>query len=355
MKKRSKYVFVASIILMSLLIPFVLADWSEDYINGDWGICERISWMGELGEDWGGASWSIDVENFTGYNAQIRFSEIDAWRDWWWIRSEKRISILWNFSGVDGELYVLMSFMNAKESFGFVDDDWIQVGVSFNGSAFFSPYWWNPFGMQMSLDEFQYSPFGYAELFVYEVGENVTVEILNHRSDTSLPVSMWKETFACGSGWSASVHLTQKVGHSGSGVFDGFLTDTYYQNDAYDPDVPATEGISGYTIHDFINDLIGVIENAIPSWLREYLNQFAGFVAEFWVILQIVWGMVIAFLPVLGTFYFISFIGVFFTGVVTGNINLLQTYVEKQWMLASSIFGTIVSTVQTIWNFIKFW
>lgn len=162
-------------------------------------------------------------------------------------------------------------------------------------------------------------------------------------------------TYNFGASWFNNVTLEQTHDAWGKGWVLGTKTEEEIRSnedaEGLDVEIPSVSESFWVQLWDQIRTVGSVLPEPLKSWIAN-LNDWLD---TFWGILTMVWGMVVAFLPVLGIFYFMSFLGVFFTGIVTGNVDLLQTYIMKQYELANGFVNTLVSTIHAIWSLIKIW
>lgn len=328
--------------------------WGSGDIEGDWNVCERTEWSALLGQDSGLASWNSTVYDFTGYYAKFTMSNMSAWRDWWWVRGEKRFGVQLNFSGADNDVNVLLLWSRCEESFGFIHDWWFMVGVGLN-NTYFDPFWWTPFGIEMSRDEWSPFPWDYQELFVYLDGNDLHIEVINYREDIASHVDMWTQIIDVGASWNDVVVIEQNLFHVGSGYFGGSMADVIYDTDPYSPSVPDVDAIEGYTIYDFWDDLVGVVQSALPSWLNEQIGQFAGWSALLMSFLIPLWSLVVQLLPIAPFFLGFYVLDSIATSVEQRSFAPVGVCFMALWNGAVGIISTIVSIAHAIYDFIHFW
>lgn len=345
----------ASVFLLLVLFVVPVWGWSEFDWGGAWHTRTRNFWRGDYGDDEGWSSWEYggNVSDFAGYNARVNFTDFDAKRKVWWeMREEKRFNIKWNFSDGSTSLTVLIQFVNAKESWGFFNDYWVLCAVSTNQS-YFSPYWWFPYGIDMSRDDFLLFP-SYVEVFVYKNGSRVVVHVVNERVDTEKPVCLWSESFEVGVGWFSNVTIEKKLQHGGHGFFKGGMSDTVYTG-SYSPDVPDTEDIVYWSIWDVIDDLKGVLTKPLPSWMREWLAQFGGWFDAVLGIVNMLWGWFVAFMPLLPLvvlFWGVDAVG---SSIHSGSVRPLGYFAMTIVNTLRGALSTLVEIGHTIYDFIHFW
>lgn len=337
------------------LLTLPVWGWSELDFSGDWYTRKRDAWQGNYGMDEGWSCWrEVDVSDFAGYNSQIEFVDLDAKRKVWWeVNERKRFNMLWNFSDGSKSLFVRLLFMNCKESWGFIEDNWVTCWVSMNDTHF-QEAWWDVFsGVPFVQDDFLLSP-SYVEVFVYRDGGDVVVRVVNQRIDTDFPVNLCNQSFSVGADWFSNVTVTLELYHVGHGSFKGEMVDVVYEG-SYSPDIPPTEEVAGYGIWDFINDLTGIATNNLPSWLRGWITQFGGWFDVFLQLATMLWSWFLGLLPLLPFIVLFWGLDAVFASCHSGSIQPLGYFVSTIIGLVRGAIDTIVGISHAIYDFIHFW
>jgi hypothetical protein len=117
-----------------------------------------------------------------------------------------------------------------------------------------------------------------------------------------------------------------------------------------------TEKTFGENVFDlFIRGLINTVE-AIPQWLRGQMDMLYGYVK--WLVglsAGMIWqitALTVPFIPLILVFWTFD---VTMTAVRTGSIQPIGFMFSTIWNFTVSLISAIVSVLQTIWSFIKFW
>lgn len=340
MKNKSK--IALGFLLVSLLLPLnlVFGAWVETDREGFWGNAYDYYWETPDNSTWNSATLDFSfgsLINFTEWKATID-QECHGWG-----------ATIWD------DDYECNSFFTMNDNESVTE---VSIRVWTRGEHY---YIWN---IETSMI-FVYVN-GTQIMSIWEGGfRNYYFDAYQDGSTMMLCIRAFDDDWNClqgsdleidvGSSWFENVTLTQTHEAWGKGWCLGTKTsEVIKSNDTPEgtsTGIPTGEEAFWTRIWNAIRDW----GSALPEPLKTWLNQIQMWMATFFNVLTMVWALVVAFLPVLGIFYFMSFVGVFFTGVVTGNMDLLQTYIMKQYELANGFANTIVSTIHAIWSLIKFW
>lgn len=330
------------LLIASLLLPLnvVFGSWSETDQTGTWGNAYDYYWETPDNATWHTATLDYSygwITNFTEWKATIT-QECHGWGATIWDDDYECESV---FTMIDNESVTEVSIevWTRGEQFFFWTTEISTMYVYVNGTEI-AQYWEGGFRKHY-FDAYQQGSTLFLRTRVYDNdwnplrGDNLEIDV--------------------GSSWFENVTLTQSHDAWGKGWCLGTKTSEVIKSNE-NPEGTTSEIPSGQEA--FWTRLWNSIRDwgsTLPEPLKAWFTQIQAWMSTFWTILTMVWALVVAFLPVLGIFYFMSFIGVFFTGIVTGNMDLLQTYVMKQYELANGFANTIVSTIHAIWSLIKFW
>jgi len=343
--------FVSLFLLLSLS-PIVFAGWDEVLYSGSWAVRERERWVVNSGDSWGESCWEYDNFTFEGYEASINFTSLRSFRNWWEYQDNKRMILLWNFSNI----YVYMNFLEQHNLFGYIEDRWVQVATSENSTAFTTSadFWWNPLAIQTVRDDFLNFPSSVSVVMDKISATEVRIIILNCRFDTSSDVLMWNQTYSVSADWFVHNNLTFSIRHDGYGSFYGGMSDIIYTT-PFSPDYWDTEGVKGFGIWDFIDNLIGGAVRSLPVWLQDQVAMLGGWFS--WLIGAVPFlsqfiSVVIPILPYFLLFWILDAVG---SCVSTGNITPLGVCFTTIIGLGTSVVNVLVTIMGTIYDFIHIW
>lgn len=340
MKKRSKIAFC--LLIASLLLPLnvVFGSWSETDHTGTWENAYDYLWKTPDNETWHTATLDFSfgwITNFTEWKATIT-QESHGWGATIWDDDFECDSVFTLVDNASVTEVKITSWTRGEHIF-FWTTEVSTMHVYVNGSEI-AQYWEGGF-MRHYFDAYQDGSKLMLSIRVFDMDWNCL-----RGDDFEIDVGL---------SWFENVTLTQMHDAWGKGWCLGTKTSEVIKSnespEGTTTGIPTRQEEFWTRLWNSIRDL----GSAIPEPIKSWFIQIQAWMDTFWLILTLVWTMVVAFLPVAGTFYFMSFIGVFFTGIVTGNMDLLQTYIMKQYELANSFANTIVTTIHAIWSLIKFW
>lgn len=342
---------MAFTMMIALVFP-VFADWNEVDYSGDWYVRERNHWVAEPDMNSGESYWEYNNFVFEGYEASINFTQFKSYRHWWEYQDNKKVVLLWNFSNI----YIYINFLEQHNLFGWIQDRWVQVATSENSTAFTTSadFWWNPFAIQTQRDDFFNYP-TYVKIYMDKVSATeVQIIIMNCRTDTSHFVLMWNNTYTVSADWFAHNNLTFSIMHDNYGLFDGGMSDIIHTT-PFSPDYEVTEGVKGFGIWDFIDNLIGGAIRSLPNWLQEQIFTLGSWFNRFVDMLPTIWNFVLEIIPILPYILLFWVLDAVFTSIHEGNIKPLGICFSTIINTGASVINGLVSILHTIYDFIHIW
>jgi len=338
---------LVGLVLLIAGISFVNGELEQISQTGSWQICERTHWKEIQESTIGFAEWNNKtIQNFTGYYATIRFTELTTGATGWgfWENyAQTNVYVFLNFTGSTGtEIILKLNFVKRLDLWGVFGK--LQVGsiVTKNGTNYGFMY------DTLSL-------VGYTELYVYKNGENLTLTVYNYQTMLENAKKLTDVTFNLNETWFNEVSFDMTVSHDGfhPQMFEGYLENEDF---SYIIGTLPTEKTLAENIFDvFVRGLINSIQ-AIPQWLKNISDMMFGWLSWlFGLIGDVVLGItttVIPFLPLLLVFYVLD-AGI--TSVHTGSITPLGNCFLALYNFVIMIIEAIVRICHTIYAFIHFW
>jgi len=314
---------------------------------GIWQTCERTLWETINGDNYGNMSWQIDVANFTGYHAEYYATEMSNYRLAWWHESSSK-----NF--------IIKQKFQINETHCFILWVWFKSYQTLWGAIYK-----NVVMMDITLSEEESCDF-VGEYSVGGLNSYAVADVWYNSSTQQLKVYLYhiadgyRDPEVC-LDWSVNstdlenITITQSIYHYGVGKFAGFMSDSIYQNEPYSPTIPETAERITHDIWHFINNLSNLIGQALPAWLRDWINSLGGYFEWLIGILAIVWNGVtlsVQFFPAIILFWFLDAI---ITSVHEGDLHPIGNCFMTIYNFARGVISTIVAIIGRIWDFITFW
>jgi len=354
MIRRRIFSFSLLFLLTFYICAFVSADWTTSWVTGNWLGITRTSWSSSLGYD--GDSWAnftLAVDNFTGYHAQINFTSFSMSRhNWYDVISEKYMTWAFVVNGsASSNVVVYVRFREATANWGWITDRQIKVSMRANDTRYDQDE-----DCETHYFGF-YIPFieqNYVDVYIWRDGDNLDVTV--NYIDTDGIVKMGNGTFVLNSAFFENTVLWLRYKHSGYGEFSGGMSDTLYSNDAYSPSVPlgrSNEGL-GF-IGQFLRDVGNIVGNVLPKWMNDFLSQVASWGGWLYPAIGSLVAILPMFLPMLPLLLFFYLLDVTFTSVSRGSFEPIGDIFIKLYGLAAHIVSAIVGIASAVWSFIKFW
>jgi len=346
--KMVKKVVILGLILLFVLMPLTYADWTvlqEPY--GEWGTCERTSWETINGDNYGNASWQINVENFTGYNAEYYVSEFSNYRlAWWHEGSSKNFIIKTKFQINDTHSIIAWVWFSSYQNlWGAIYKNVVRMDITLSEDdecTFLGEYTITDLNTYAVTDIWYNSTIQELRVYLYHVADG-------YRSKEEGLI--WNVT----STDLENVTITQTIYHYGVGKFKGFMWDTIYQNEPYSPTIPDISEEIFFDIWHFINNLSNALKKALPSWLWDWINNFGSWFSWLFDILGIVWVAIVNsvhFIPIIILFWFLDAI---ITSLYYGDLHPIGNCFMTIYNFARGIISTLSNIAHTIYDILTFW
>jgi len=336
-------------ILLCLLMPLGYAlQWNVlQEPSGIWEKCERTEWITKNGDNYGNASWYVDVENFTGYNAEYYVNEFSNYRlAWWHESSSKNFIIKTKFQlNETHSIIAWVWFSSYQRLWGSIYKNVVRMDITLSeeeSCTFLGEYSITGLDSYVVLDVWYNSTTQKLKVYLYHVADG-------YRSKEEALI--WNAT----STDLENITITQTIYHYGVGKFDGFMIDSIYQNEAYNPSIPQVSEAIAHDIWHFINNLSNALNKALPSWLREWINNFGAWFDWLFGVLGIVWITIlqsIDFIPIILLFWFVDAIG---TSIYYGNLHPIGECFMTIYNFARGVISTLTQIAHTIYDVLTFW
>jgi len=336
-------------ILLCLLMPLGYAlEWNvlqEPY--GTWENCNRTEWETINGDNYGNASWYVDVENFTGYNAEYYVSEFSNYRLAWWHESSSKNFIIKTKFQIN-ETHSIITwvwFSSYQRLWGAIYKNVVKMDITLSEAescTFLGEYTITNLESYAVLDVWYNSTTQELRVYLYHVADGSRSKeeaLIWNVSSTDLD----------------NITITQSIYHYGVGKFTGFMSDTIYQNEPYTPSIPQ---ISEEIVHDiwhFINILSDSLNKYLPTWLRDWINSFGAWFDWLIGILGIIWGAIlnsIDFIPLIVLFWLLDAIA---TSIYYGNLHPIGNCFMTVYQFATNIISALNNIAHAIYDIITFW
>jgi len=355
--KRKLVFFIPLLFLLFTSVSLCYGAWwmqSSNLPQGQWDVLEWTHIKENQHDREGLNMWYVCDDsgiNFTGFHMKLNVTQFDAWRkEWWQLRAEKNIEIglfFRNATNTDFGVNVVINFKRCAESWGYFQDYWVFAGSNINST--------DVWVAERNQDKLELYPFSYIEVFIWRNGTNFCIKVLNYRSEPN-PILLYAKNYSLPDSWFKDVIIELWVRHWGAGSFDaGWSEPEVYNNEPYNPSIPQTQGIPGYSIWDFINDLAGIITNNLPSWFRGWITSLGSWFDFLIGILAIIFdiaAMSLQYLPLIILFWFLDAV---ITSVYDGNLHPLGNCFMTIFNFIRGLIGVLVNIIQTIYDFIHFW
>jgi len=343
-----KKVVVLGLILLFVLMPLTYADWSvlqEPY--GIWEKCERTEWETVNGDNYGNASWQINVENFTGYHAEYYVNEFGNYRLAWWHESSSKNFIIKTKFQINNTHSIItwIWFSSYQNLWGAIYKNVVRMDITLSEDAsctFLGEYTISGLNSYAVTDVWYNSTIQELKVYLYHVADG------SRSKEEGL---IWNVT----STDLENVTITQTIYHYGVGKFDGFMTDNIYQNELYNPTIPDISEKVSHDIWHFINNLSNALKKALPSWLWDWINNFGSWFSWLFDILAIVWVAIVNsvhLIPLIILFWFLDAVG---TSLYYGDLHPIGNCFITIYNFARAIISTLSNIAYTIYDIFTFW
>ena len=346
--------FFVLILLLTLILAFFvrvhaqtqIVEWTRLYQWGTWDTCTLTKWSVPKSNTEGEARWIAEVNNFSAFYANIRFSSFDSYNPEWWHPSWwKEVRIYWNITGSFGNILVVLVYTDEQGLWGVTDEKIVHARLIINGTSndVLAPY---P-ASQCQEERDYFDTHVPIEVFIHKVSSDQTrFVILSH--DKVPPIALIDHTI--------NVDITNAtwiftIKHSGSGWFEGSM-DMYFE---YYP-IPNAQPAQPRNIWDlFWRNLQDTGKNfAEPikgffSTIGDWFTVFFSFIGPF------IWNIAyygVQFFPLIFLFWFLDAI---ITAIHEGNLQPLGYAFQTIYNTLARIANTIVNIANTIWDYITFW
>ena len=314
-------------------------EWTQDYQNGVWKVCERTHWEKYQNDSSGEAQWDYSLSNatFHGYYGKIWLDDFQVYSSWRFFDTQE----LWyNLTIGDPALTIQILIKERVWIWGLVGGDPImEVWVFYNGT-------------ELSYEvqgTYRKSPRN-AEIFVWKDGDNVKVRVLDYY-DKALPIEMAYDNQAVSSTWFENATLKLKVKHGGFGYFNAHLSDDL-KTEAWTPELKASTEPEYPNIFDLVAKL-GY--DALPQFMKDWVDSITAWSTSFFTVLAMVWGSVTQIVPMLPMILLFWILDATITSVVEGDLHPIGNCMMTLYNTARGIIQAIVSIIHTIYDFIHFW
>ncbi|MCJ7767837.1 hypothetical protein MUP79_05565, partial [Candidatus Bathyarchaeota archaeon] len=103
------------------------------------------------------------------------------------------------------------------------------------------------------------------------------------------------------------------------------------------------------------HDLFSTVSSILPSWLTDYISQFASWGGYILGFLSIVWGIITSVAPYLPFILLFWILDAALTSVNQGSFTPLGTCIMTMYDWGTQLIGVLVAIGNAIYSFIKFW
>lgn len=354
MMKR-KILLILSCLMIFSFVFSVYADWVLTETSGDWAICEYNHWKGEAGDYQGIAVWENNESllNFIGYYASIHIDKIDAWVTSWfpWDSSAgKGVNVCFELQGNNTNIKASFVFEKIVDLWGALGKSRVYGTVLVNSTEYYGTL-----GMPSILGSDNY-----VEVWITKTGDAVNVKIYHYASLLENPALLVDKTINVGSQWFSNVSIKLRVEHYQWGGWtsrnDGcFEARIIVENLSFSPTTfPTPKPLPENIWDNFVRGIIGMV-NAIPSWIRDVLNQI--YEGMKWVasIFYTFFGFVVEMLPLLFPIIIFWILDAGITSIYEGSFTPIGMVFSTIYDFIRGIIQTIANILQTIWDILTFW
>jgi len=307
--------------------------------------------------------WNISIENFTGYHASFNFSRMEMYKVWWSPWAEQNVWFIWEITSGTDSIVAQIEAKRRLDWWGLQD----KLGIT---PIFFQ----NPPPISLDINDWYTYDLDarVADYFVgeyFQLKQNVVLDIIKLNETTirgvvyiegSTNTGVLDYNWTVPNGFCDNVLIKFYIKHLvayGTGEFLGYLSDTIYTNEPYNPEIEY-ETVQAETFAELIAKYLRGIGQSIafiPEAVKEMLRNSGEWLNFLTSILMISWSAVVAsihFLPAIILFWFVDAIG---TSAYYGDLHPIGNCFMTIYNFVRAVISTIISLAQAVWDAITFW
>lgn len=340
----------------------ISTDWNLTSAEGVWDEWNRTSWhvWNQEDQQYGNMTYQRFINDFSGYHATINFSDFTMGKGaWWWLDSEKRFYFALQLQGsANFCLRFWVRFSEGTNTFGILRDRMVWAGAYANFSEHANIAYENIFNQPTNAEGTYFDTWtgmsNYLDFYVWKVDNNsVSYQINMVKSSESLPVKLAAGSVGgISSAWFTTVRVYEFFKHEGLGSIRGGMVDEF-----------TSSGFSGETTdkrsigfwQQLSHDLFSIASSVLPSWLTDYISQFASWGGYILGFLSIVWGIIMSVAPYLPFILLFWVLDAALTSVNQGSFTPLGTCIMTIYDWGTQLIHVLVAIGNAIYSFIKFW
>ena len=327
-------------------------DWTETAIAGQWRSANRTEWQATLSQEDGVMNWTRYVVNFTGYHAQINFTQFRMERkEWWWMFSDKDFFWCLEINGsAHSNVIIQFTFHEITNTWGLIKDKFLNSKVAANDtSSYYGPgnpqNYWEDYNLLSQLN--------YVDLYVWRDGNNMRVVATYVKDPT--PILLENYTFALSPDFWQYAKLSLYFKHTGYGYFTGGMNDVTYFDSSYSPSLYITTG-RGYDFWgQIVHDLSSIGNTILPKWLLDWVGQITSWGSWLLGIMATFFSFAVTVVPMIPMIVGFYVLDAGIRSVHEGSFEPIGYVLQSIYGFVTQIIGVLVAIAQTIYDFIHFW